>query len=74
MIRIVVKLLKKLIHKIIFRIKLWEMDDWWYLTGGSCFGLFPPSFYYTHTQEEIDRITKETLERCTALINKLDEY
>lgn len=74
MIKIVVKLLKKLIYKIIFCIKLWEMDDWWHFTGGSCFGLFPPSFYYTHTQEEIDRITNETLERCTALINKLDEY
>lgn len=33
----------------------------WYLMGGSCFGLFPPSFYYTHTEEEIKQITEETL-------------
>ncbi|MBP3477109.1 MAG: hypothetical protein J6K48_12460 [Lachnospiraceae bacterium] len=73
MIKAVVKFIKKVIQKIIFRIKLREMDEWWYMTGGSCFGLFPPSFYYTHTEEEIERITKETLDRCTELINKLDE-
>lgn len=73
MIKAVVKFIKKIIQKIIFRIKLREMDEWWYMTGGSCFGLFPPSFYYTHTEEEIERITKETLDRCTELINKLDE-
>lgn len=45
-----------------FKIKLREMDDIWELMGGSCWGLFPPSFYYTHTEEEIERITKETIE------------
>lgn len=40
-----------------FKIKLWEMDRLWELMGGSCWGLFPPSFYYTHTEEEIERIT-----------------
>lgn len=56
-----IRLLKDFIHKIWFRIKLKEMDDMWYLMGGSCFGLFPPSFYYTHTEEEIKQITEETL-------------
>lgn len=59
-------------RKIIFRIKLKQMDDWWYFMGGSCFGLFPPSFYYTHTEEEIERITAENLERIDKLINELD--
>ena len=56
-----------------FRIKLKQMDDWWYYTGGSCWGLFPPSFYYTHTEEEIERITKETKARIQALINQLGD-
>lgn len=67
-----IELLKNLIHKVWFRIKLWEMDDWWYYTGGSCFGLFPPSFYYTHSEEEIDRIMEETRARIQALIDEMD--
>lgn len=30
--------------------------------GGLCFGLFPPSFYYTHTDEEIKLIIEELRE------------
>lgn len=65
--------IKEWSDKIIFRIKLWEMDDWWYNTGGSCWGLFPPSFYYTHTEEEIERITKETRARIQDMIDKLGD-
>ena len=53
--------IKNLYEKIRFRIKLKRMDDLWYMFGGSCFGLFPPSFYYTHTPEEVDRIAKEEI-------------
>lgn len=56
-----------------FRIKLKQMDDWWYYTGGSCWGLFPPSFYYTHTEEEVERITKETKARIQAMIDQLGD-
>ena len=69
----IIRIIKGWIDKIIFRIKLWEMDDWWYYTGGSCWGLFPPSFYYTHTEEEIERITAETRERIQALIDQLGD-
>lgn len=65
--------LKKLIQKIRFRIKLKRMDDMWYLTGGNCFGLFPPSFYYTHTQEEIDRITAEEIKKIRELLKEFEE-
>lgn len=51
--------------------KLKQMDDFWYFMGGNCFGLFPPSFYYTHTEEEIKRITEETMAELQALF---DEY
>ena len=45
------------------------MDEWWYYTGASSWELFPPSFYYTHSREEIKRITAETVERIQKLID-----
>ena len=68
-----VKALKGISEKIRFRIKLKRMDDWWYYTGGNCYGLFPPSFYYTHTEEEVRRITDETVESLRALIKDLED-
>lgn len=62
---------RSVIQKIVFRMKLWEMDNIWYETGGSCWGLFPPSFYYTHTEEEIERITEETIRRIEELIEEM---
>lgn len=67
-----VKAFMKAFKAILFRIKLHEMDEWWYLTGRSGWGLFPPSFYYTHTEEEIERIRAETIERIQKLIDQLD--
>lgn len=55
--------------------KLKRMDDWWYLMGGSCFGLLPPSFYYTHTEEEIKRTADEELDKLRAIRDKfIAEY
>ncbi len=72
MIRNIVVITKKIIQKIEFWFKLKCMDDMWYYTGGSCFGLFPPSFYYTHTEEEIERIIDETLDNMQKMIDQLD--
>ena len=49
------------------------MDDLWYIMGGSCFGVFPPSFYYTHTEEEIKRITAEKMEKIQKMITEIKE-
>ncbi len=62
--------LKKMKHKVMIKIKLWEMDNLWEYMGGSCWGLFPPSFYYIHTEEEIERITKETIESCKKMLDQ----
>lgn len=59
--------IEKMIDKVTFKIKLREMDSLWELMGGSCWGLFPPSFYYTHTKEEIEQITKEEFSICILL-------
>ncbi len=62
-------LLKKIIQKIKFKIKLMDMDRKWRIIGGCYFG-FPPSFYYTHTEEEINCIINELRE---FIINYKDE-
>ena len=46
------------------------MDDLWYLMGGSCWGLFPPSFYYTHTEDEIKRIEEETIKELYEMLEQ----
>lgn len=63
--------MRRLFEKILFRIKLWDMDRQWRMMGGNCFALFPPSFYYTHTPEEVERITREEIAEIRKI---LDEY
>lgn len=65
------KKMKHMIKKILFKMKLREMDNRWYSSGKSGWSLFPPSFYYTHTEEEIKRITAETIERIRKIIEEL---
>lgn len=64
------KILKKALHQIRFRMELKRMDDMWNFMGGYCFGVFPPSFYYTHTEEEIKRITAEKMENIQKMIEQ----
>jgi len=65
-----INLLKKMIKKIKFKIKLIDMDTKWNIMGERCFSPLPPSFYYTHTDEEIERIINELNE---FIINYRDE-
>ena len=66
-----ITLLKYLFYRIKCHHKLKKMDDWWYFMGGNCFELFPPSFYYTHSEEDIKRITDETLAEAYLMVNQL---
>ncbi len=66
-----IRIFREMIRKTVFRMKLREMDRMWEFMGGSCWGLFPPSFYYTHTEEEIERIKKETIERLQQMIDEM---
>ena len=59
--------------KIRYKTKLKRMDEVWRMMGGSCFGLFPPSFYETHTEEEIQRITDETMARLRKMVEEPDQ-
>ena len=67
-----ITLLKDLWCKVKLFHKLKKIDDWWYFMGGSCFGLFPPSFYYTHSEEEIKRIRDETLAKAYSMLKQLE--
>ncbi len=66
--------IKKIVERLLFRIKLWDMDSLWYLSGASGWRLFPPSFYYTHTEEEIERILAETDKELQELLDMLEKY
>lgn len=55
-------ILRKIIEKIKLKIKLTKMDLKWKLVGVRWFSLFPPSFYYTHTDEEVKLIIDELRE------------
>ena len=65
----IVKIFNKALDEIRFRRKLKKMDNMWYFMGGSCFGMFPPSFYYTHTKEELERITAEKVDELQKMID-----
>lgn len=69
-IKVIVTKIKGIYKRIAFRRKLKRMDDLWYMYGGSCFGLFPPSFYYTHTEEEVKRIAEGEIASLKALIEQ----
>ena len=63
--------IKRICKKIKIYVKLKRMDERWYMLNGDCFGLFPPSFYYTHTEDEIKRITAAEIAKLKAI---LEEY
>lgn len=53
------------------KIRLRRMDREWRMTGRSSWSLFPPSFYATHTKEEIEKAEREQLEECKKLREQL---
>lgn len=66
------RVLQGKVQKMLFQIKLRRMDGWRHYTGAGGWELFPPSFYRTHTKEEIEQITAETVERIQKLINEME--
>ena len=57
-----------------FKKKLQAMDAEAAYNGSLSWMLFPPSYYYTHTQEEIERDTEEAIKRLRQKIEELREY
>lgn len=73
MVKKMIALFRKLWKKAKFEYKMQKMDSLWYFMGGNCFGLFPPSFYYRHTEEDVKQITEETLAELHAVVDKYRE-
>ena len=65
--------LKKWIKKIWYRHKLRRMDRQWHMQGGASYQLFPPSFYYTHSEEEIKEITERELAYLRKMVAEYEE-
>lgn len=63
--------LRKDLERLKIKWKLFRMDYRWYQKGYHCSHLFPPSFYYTHSKEEIDQITEEKVGQLMDLIEEL---
>lgn len=66
-------MIKKLWKGFVYKMKLREMDRRWYYMGGSCYGLFPPSFYYTHSEDEIRKYTDEIIVELEKLLEEFAE-
>lgn len=63
--------MKSIIRKMQFKHKLRCLDARHYLFGGICFSLFPPSFYHTHTPEEIENVINREMERLQQMLDEL---
>ena len=64
--------IKKWIKKIKVRLDSGTRNPKMYVLEHSAWRLFPPSFYQTHTQAEIKRITQCTIEKIHSLIDDLE--
>ena len=63
----------RLWEKIKFERKMRMIDEEWYMLGGSCFGMYPPSFYYRHTPEEQKQIRERDLAEIRRIIDSMGE-
>ncbi|MBQ8118523.1 MAG: hypothetical protein IJ147_10775 [Lachnospiraceae bacterium] len=61
------------IKRIQFKHRLRRMDRRWRMQGGASYDLFPPSFYYTHSAQEIKEITDREISCLREMIRKYEE-
>lgn len=55
------------------KIRLFFMDCIWYHRGGDMYEFLPPSFCYTHSEEEIEKRMDEIVKSLEDLIEQLKE-
>lgn len=65
--------MKKLFKRVRFELKMRRMDREWRMLGGPCFQMYPPSFYYRHTPEEIAEIKARDMKEMKELLKQFDE-
>lgn len=64
--------ISEVIKKMIFRMKLREMDFFVSYMGMSSWRLFPPSYYYRYTPEELEQMKRELREKIEIIFDKWD--
>ena len=64
----------KLIENILYKIKLAKMDNEYYFRRQQCFSFAPPSYYHTHTPEEIDADYRHVKELISHFDDKDDSF
>lgn len=67
------KRLKAFIQKCKKKSELRSKDAVWTMLGGNCFGDYPPSYYHTHTQEEIQQRRKNEVDRLKEILRNYEE-
>lgn len=65
------KKMKREIRNFFIRWSMETEDDFWY-NHGQPGGMYPPSFYATHTQEEIEEICRQDMEKLQEMAKKYD--
>ena len=68
MMKKIIEKCEDIFEKLRTRRKLKRMDELWYQRGGCCFGLFPPSYYYKYSEEEMEKLKEQELGKLRAII------
>lgn len=63
--------MKQEIHNLFVRWSMESEDDFWNIYGQSD-GMYPPSFYATHTEDEIQEIYRQDIDRLRQMAQKYD--
>ncbi len=66
-------MIKCILKNVANKIQLFGMDCVWYLKGGDMYEFLPPSFCYTHSEEEIEKRNDEIVKSLEDLIEQLKE-
>lgn len=66
------RVIKSLIARLHRKHELMVIDEMARFTGAISWMLFPPSFYLTHTQEEIEKAEAEQIAECERLLEEME--
>lgn len=65
--------IKKIYKRLTYKSYLRRLDSDYYCSGATCWSLFPPSFYLTHTPEEVEKAKRETLDELKKMLENWEK-
>lgn len=66
----VIEWICKIVKKVVFEIKMQEMDFFASFTGMDSWMLFPPSYYYRFSSEELEKMKIEMREKIQEIFDE----